>query len=193
MEETSTQKGVYKMNASRKSIAWLGVLTALVLLVALFLPAPVFAQGPQPPTDPAAAERGFARMEKAYARLQEWNDKQAERLNGSDEFIARIEEKIAKLKERGLDTSAIEAALANYEAQLPTAQAAHDSAAATLAAHPGFDDNGKVTDPAAARETLSSASADLNACRQTLKDATMAIKDAFKDLRGQVRPDPNRP
>jgi hypothetical protein len=179
------------MNASRKFFGLLGLITVLVLITTLMLPTNVYAQGTQPPSDPSTRPpRDGSHLEKVYARLQEFSSKQAERLANSDEFIARIEARIAKLKEHGVDTSEVEAALTNFTAQLPIAQAAHDSAAATLATHAGFDDNGKVTDPATARETVRSAATDLNTCRQTLKDAAQAIFDAFKNL---PRPQPQKP
>lgn len=178
------------MNASRKFVGLIGLITALVLIVTLIQPTNVYAQGTQPPTDPAHPPRDGSRLETAYARLQEFNKKQAERLANSDEFIARIQARIARLKERGVDTSSVEAALVNFQTQLPIAQAAHDSAAVTLSTHAGFDDNGKVTDPIAARETVRSAAADLNTCRQTLKDAAQAIFDAFKNLPRPKAPKP---
>ena len=87
---------------------------------------------------------------------------------------------IDKANAEGKDTYALVSALSVYKSQIGTAQSAHDSAAAILAAHAGFDDSGKVTDVETAHATLKSV-------RQTLKDGRESLRDGTREFRRAVR------
>lgn len=146
-------------------------------------PAPPAAT-PAPSLDPAQAAE---RLQKAFARQQ----KIVERLGHADEFLARVEKLVEKAAENGKDVSAIQAALTALKAALPAAQPNLDQAAEILAAHSGFDASGKVTDLAAARETVHSAGQALQAYRAEVKDEFQALKAAIQAFR-EANPRPTR-
>ena len=136
------------------------------------------------PFTPALAagsdERSYPRLEKLLQRERDALEKQQERLDRTDENITKVENLIEEAKNRGLDTSALEAALATYQERLPAVQEHHDKAASLLANPAGFDANGKVTDRKAAIQTLRSAG-------EELRRAHLKISEATLDLRAAVR------
>ena len=175
-------------------------LVAVLLLAAIFLSLPVSsvqAQGQEPPTSADAtpstsADRsgadGNARLERAYARQQQWLTIQSTRFDRIAERITRLEDLIARLQEQGLDTAPLETALAAFQTAVSDARVDHDTATQTLATHAGFDDQGKVTDRDLALQTLESAGASLDDCRDTLNEANEALRIALADFRQQHPP-----
>jgi lysozyme family protein len=81
---------------------------------------------------------------------------------------------------QGVDTTTIAAALATFEAQINLATPYITTADAVLATHDGFDDNGNVTDKAAAKITYQTA-------KQALKNARTILIKAGKDYSNAVR------
>lgn len=77
--------------------------------------------------------------------------------------------------------SALEAALAAFNASVADAQAAHAEAADILGTHAGFDANGKVTDKELAVQTLESAGEVLQEARQILREAEKTLKQAVRE------------
>jgi hypothetical protein len=120
------------------------------------------------------------RLEQAWARLQSVYTRQDERLDQADEFVARVQTLIEKANARSWDTSAVQAALDAFVAALPAAQAAHEPGAAIIASHAGFDENGKVTDRAAAVETA-------RALREVLKNTHISMNNTGKALLEALR------
>lgn len=169
------------------------VFTSLVMVsllagaFALALPSgSVAAQGTEPPA-PAIEEaqaKQTERLEKAYKAEQRLLEVQAKRIVGTAERIKNLEERIAKLKNSGKDTTALEAALQNFQNAVGEAQKTHDEAAAILKTHAGFDTEGMVTDIKAARETVSTAEKLLKAAHQHLRQA---LRDLLKGIRAQIR------
>jgi hypothetical protein len=131
----------------------------------------------------AAAETGEGgnpRLEKLLRGEKTALEKQGERLDHTDEIIAKTENLIEKAKEKGADTSALEAALAAYQERLVVVQQHHDQAASLLANPAGFDANGKVTDKKEALKTLRKVG-------EELRRAHLEISEASMDLRAAVR------
>jgi hypothetical protein len=91
-----------------------------------------------------------------------------ERMGRTDDFVQRVQQLIDRAEANGKDASAVQAALDAFEAALQNAQPIYESAQSIVTSHHGFDDNGKVTDPEQAQETV-------NAMRDKLKE----IKDAM--------------
>jgi hypothetical protein len=168
------------LNNKTLRIAAAALLAAALFVSSLALaPAPVFAQSGSP-TPPAKVEKRDAAMEAAFVRLNDWSTKQAINLRKAGSAADKLQALIDKAKAKGKDVSALESALATFRGQLANAQASHDGAAAILAAHAGFDVNGKVTDPTAAHQT------NLDA-RKNLMDAHVSLVKALADLRAEVR------
>jgi ABC-type transporter Mla subunit MlaD len=165
----------------------LGLLSGILALgAALSVAAPTYAAEGTPPA--TAGEREYRRLERLYERLQRGLEAQAGHLDRADEIAGKVQEFIDKAKGEGKDTSALEAALASATAKVADAQAKHDSAAATLAAHAGFDDDGQVTDAATARQTLESAGRNLRDAHRLLTDARIELRRAIQDFRQANRP-----
>lgn len=165
----------------------LGLLSGMLALgAALSAAAPTYAAEPTP-TAPAG-EREYRRLERLYERLQRGLEAQAAHLAKADEAVAKTQEFMDKARSEGKDTSALEAALAGARSKVDQARAKHSSAAATLAAHAGFDDAGQVTDPAAARQTVESAGRDLRDAHRLLTEARLELRRALQDFRQANRP-----
>ncbi len=161
------------------------VLMALVaVIITAALPSSALAAAlyddPQPGNGNDHTKRLEKRLEVAFARMQLVYERQGNLLDRADEIISKTETLIAKANEKGLDASAIEAALADFKAALPAAQSAHDQAGTIIAAHDGFDDKGKVTDAAAAAETLKSLRASFQAYRNALDGSGKALREAVR-------------
>ena len=163
----------------------IALLTAALGLSALaFLPTAVFAQTPTPnapqssPADKAA--KRAQRLENAFSRENQWLSTQATNLQRMGQIASKGQDLIDKAKAKGFDVSALQSALNTFKSQIPTAQGLHDKASGILSTHSGFDANGKVTDAAAATQTVKDA-------RQNLGDAHRTMRTAAVDLRGAIR------
>lgn len=163
----------------------LRVASAVFLAVALFVsslafaPTPVFAQS-SGPTPQDRVEKRDAALEAALVRLNDWSTKQAINLREAGTAGDKLQDRIDKAKANGKDVAALENALAAFRSLLTNAQASHDAAGVILTAHAGFDANGKVTEPAAARQTVLDA-------RKNLMDAHVTLVKALADLRAEIR------
>lgn len=132
---------------------------------------------------PAAAqapERNYARLEYGLelavvrvAALQDRIDIASAYTNVAAQFIADEQA-------HGFDTGQLEAALTTLQANIDEAQTLHDSAAQLLTEKEGFDSDGKVVDPAQARDTLQNA-------YRTGQDAGQTLRLARQDFRQVMR------
>jgi hypothetical protein len=119
-------------------------------------------------------------LTKAYQREQDWLTKQQANLGKANDAVTRVQDLISKAQAKGIDTSALDAALGTFQSQLATAQASDNTAANVLSAHNGFDASGAVTDNTAAAQTVKDAD-------QALKDASGILTQATKDLQTAVK------
>ncbi len=163
-------------------------LTAVLLVSVIAFAFPsgnAAAQSPTPqPNDPQsklniidARLQRMLRLEKAtLARMR----RNFERL---DRFITRVDALIIKAKNNGKDVAALEAAVAEFQARESEARVVLDSATSLLAAHPGFDANGKVTDRETARKTLEEGHKQFKEIRSTIGEAAKDLHEAVKAWR----------
>jgi hypothetical protein len=145
----------------------------------------VFAQAGNPPQ---TADVKAPALEKAFAREQTWLQKQADHLTKADGLANKVAARIAALKQKGIDTSSLEAALAAFQGQVAKAKLQHDAAALILGTHAGFDANSKVTDRDAARNTVKAAGEDLRSAHKILADARKDLVKALRDFRSDHKP-----
>jgi septal ring factor EnvC (AmiA/AmiB activator) len=115
-------------------------------------------------------------LTQLYQKEQEWLSTQGNNISKLSDTSGKIQAFIAKAQERGEDTSSLEAVIASIVAQLPQSQSFHDAAAAILASHAGFDENGVVIDTASAKTTLESAKTNL----ENSKNINMSIAAEIK-------------
>lgn len=167
---------------SRKTL--FALLVAVMALAALPAAGVAALEGEPPQVDPA-------RLEASYDKLVEWYTRQSEWMGKADTTAAQVQTLIDKATARGLDASAVQSALDTFTALYPDARVYNQQAGAILSVHAGFDDNGAVTDPAAAIETLRSLQAALKAGYDTMggeNHAGVALREAVKAFLDANRP-----
>ena len=129
-------------------------------------------------------------LEKAYAKLNEWLAQQEANLGKADTAAGKVQELITKASANGRDVSDLEAALSSFNSRIAAAKVDHQSAAAVLGSHAGFDGSGKVTDRAAARQTLQDGRNSLDSAKDKLVAASEQLKDALRKWRQAQQPKP---
>ena len=147
----------------------------------------VFAAGEKDPTPPPA-ERGQIsneRLERVWARQL----RIYERMGRADEFVAKAQKLIDRAKENGKDVSAVQAALETFEAAVKEAQPIYENAKGLINSHSGFDSNGKVTDPAQARETVKAMWAKFKEIHDAMNGSGKSLREAIRNFR-QANPRP---
>jgi hypothetical protein len=129
------------------------------------------------------------RLENLWVRQQATYQIQSNRLSNASTFIAKVQGLINKANSKGLDTSAVQAALNALSAVIPAVQAAQAPGAAIIASHAGFDASGKVTDRTTAIATVKSLSQVLKDTRTAMNGTLKALHEAVKAFR-QANPHP---
>jgi hypothetical protein len=120
-----------------------------------------------------------ARLENLLKREQILLSNQQERLNLANQIIAKADQWIADLKNRGKDTAGLETALATYKSRVAEAQTYLDTAKGVLDARAGFDADGKVTNRTDALKTVVEAG-------HLQRQFHLAITQATVDFRAAV-------
>lgn len=157
-------------------------LCAVALLAGVWV-SPAAAQ--EPTTTPA---REYVRLEYALKRLTIRADVQQDLIEGARQYADLTEEFIEDQQTAGRDTSALEAALSTFRAEIDQAQALNAEANQVLDEKAGFDADGKVVDRAQAADTIESAKRALQDARQTLAIAAQDFRQAVRDYRQDQRP-----
>src|SRR5215467_6014424 len=106
----------------------------------------VAAAGSNDPTPPPAAQSQITneRLERVWAReLRVYN-----RLGRVDKVIDRVQKLIDRAEANGKDASGVQSALDAFKAAWKDAKPTYESMKGIVNSHQGFDDAGKVTDPA---------------------------------------------
>ena len=104
-------------------------------------------------------------------------------LTQAQAVINRIQALIDKANQKGLDASAVQAALNAFSTVMPAAQAAHNKGIPIISNHAGFDASGKVTDPTTAVETTQALAQVLKDTRLTMNGTGKALRQAIRDFR----------
>ena len=143
------------------------------------------AAGLDDPTPPAQTQITNERLEKIWARqLRLYN-----RMGHTDELIARIQRLIDRAKTNGKDISAVQAALDAFSAAVKDAHPIYENMKGIINSHQGFDDNGKVTDPVKARETVKGMHGKVQEIKTVMNGTGKALRQAIKAFR-QANPRP---
>jgi phage-related tail protein len=171
--------------------------TILVALVAaLGLAAMPFtsasAAGRTDPTTPPQGEISDERLERAWARQLRTYERIGRGFERNDVFIDRAQNLIDKAAANGKDVSALQAALDAFQAAVKVAHPVYESANGIVKSHHGFDVNGKVTDPAKAKETVTEMSDKLQEIKSAMDGTGQALREAIKAFReANPRPQPS--
>ncbi|MGD9049892.1 MAG: hypothetical protein PVF77_17700 [Anaerolineae bacterium] len=149
-------------------------LVVLALLAGVWV-VPVAAAQPDPqrPRDGNGAKYAY---KLALLRLEAQQD----RIDHARAAADLAGEYIADEQAAGYDTSILEEALGGLRAKLDEAQGHHDVAAEILEEGAGFDEEGNVTDPRLARETMRDG-------RRAMRDAQEALREGHRDFREAMR------
>lgn len=165
----------------------LGALAAMIAVFAAvtFAPAPIASADPGTP--PAEQGKVGDALEKLYQRQLKMLDQQKEQLIRAHNLLDKAQDFIDEQKVQGKDVTKLEKAVAKVEEQIDRAQAAHDEAAKISDVHAGFDADGKVTDPAQARQTVTQAQKSLREAQHILTTVTAQVRrvlDHFRNVKG---------
>jgi hypothetical protein len=156
----------------------------MMMLLVGVLVAPAAAAPPDTGTaDEVMQERDFTGGKYAYKLMLLRLDALQDIIDNAQAAADLADEFIAEEQTNGYDTAILEAGLSNLRAKLTEAQGHHDTAAAILADHAGFDDDGNVTDPQQARETLKNARKAMRDGMEDLRDGRKDFREAFKEYR----------
>ena len=142
-------------------------------------------------TPPEKKEMTGERLEKLWERVLNVNERVGKRFEQADKVTARIQTLIDKANEKGLDTAAVQAALNTFSASVAEARPVYEQAQSVIAAHEGFDADGKVVDAQKAAATVKSLGASLKEIRALTSESGKALRDAIKAFR-DANPRPER-
>ena len=108
-----------------------------------------------------------------------------------DEFVAKTQDRIDRAKENGKDVSAVQAALDDFVSALEEVQPIYESIIDTVNSHPGFDQDGNVTDLEQARETVGVMREKFQEIRDVIGGTRRALHEAIEAFReANPRPQP---
>jgi hypothetical protein len=140
---------------------------------------------PTPP--PSTGQIRTERLERVWAhQLRIY-----ERMGRTDDFVAKVQKLIDRAKANGKDVSAVQTALDAFRAAVKDAQPIYESVKGLINSHQGFDNNGKVTDPEKAKETIQAMHEKIKEIRDTMNGAGKALHEAIKAFReANPRPQP---
>ncbi len=98
-------------------------------------------------------------------------------------MTTRLQNLINRAAQNGKDVSAVQSALDAFEAALPDAKSAYESAQSMVDTHQGFDDSGKVTDTETARATVQALREKFKAVHDAMNGTGKALLEALRDFR----------
>ncbi len=142
--------------------------------------------------DPPVPQKQLSneRLERIWARQLRIYERLGNGFERKDAFSDRVQALIDRAKANGKDVSAVQAALDAFEAALKKAQPIYESTKGIVNSHQGFDENGKVTDPVKAQQTVESMRGKLEEIKQALNGTGKALHEAIKAFREANPPTP---
>ena len=152
----------------------------------------VLAAGANDPTPPPPDRQiTNQKLEKAWARQLQIYERIGNHFDRVDALIERVQNLIDKAKRNGKDVSAVQAALDAFESAVKEAHPIYESGKGIVNSHQGFDENGKVTDPEKAKETVKAMHDKLQGIKAAMNGTGRALREAIKAYReANPRPQP---
>ncbi len=123
------------------------------------------------------------RLELAWARLQASHARMNVMFGFANQRTAEVQNLIDQAKAGGKDVAALQTALDNLESAVKQAQPIFDGTTATIAAHPGFDSGGNVTDLVTANDTVKGLAEKDREIGSILSPAGQAFQQALQSFR----------
>ena len=149
----------------------------------------VSAAGLNAPVSLAQQQRQITneRLERIWARQL----RLYKRMGRVDEFIERVQKLIERAEANGKDASAVQAALDAFAAAVKDAKPIYESMKGIVNSHQGFDENGQVTDPEKAQETVQSMHEKFQEIKSIMNGTGQALREAIKAFR-EANPRPTQ-
>ena len=169
-----------------KSIFKKTLLLALVaaLMVASLPLVGVSAAGVDDPNPPQPdGQASNERLERVWARQLRLYEKIGNGFERDEEFTGKVQKLIDRAKENGKDVSAVQAALDAFESALKDVHPVYESGKGIVNSHQDFDENGKVTDPEKAKETVQAMGEKLKEIKDAMGGTGKALREAVKAFR----------
>lgn len=131
------------------------------------------------PTPPPQGQISNERLERVWARqLRIYN-----RLGRIDQVVDRVQMLIDRASARGKDVSGVQSALDAFKDAWKDAKPIYESMKGIVNSHQGFDDTGKVTDPAKALETIKDMRDKFQAIKTAMNGTGKALREAIQAFR----------
>jgi len=169
----------------KKSIEILKKVTLIALVIAISLAFVPFSSALAAGEKPEINHSTFSgiegiRLAIIWERLQNIYSRQSIFLERSIVIVDKIQERIDQANQNGRDTTQLLSALDTFRQTLKDVNPIHQKAKGIIAAHKGFDDNGKVIDRSQAIETVKSLGKLLKDARSLVKDPDIHLRNAVK-------------
>jgi ATP/maltotriose-dependent transcriptional regulator MalT len=158
---------------------------AATLALAAFPLTSVSAAGQRDPVTPPPNPTLNERLEKVWA----WQLRFYDRFGRAGVLIDKAQRLADRAKANGRDVSAVQAALDAFAAATKDAHPIYESMKGIVNSHPGFDENGKVTGPAQARETVQAMRGKIQEIKTIMNGTGRALREAIRAFR-EVDPQP---
>jgi len=142
---------------------------------------------PKPPQGQVSNER----LERVWARQLRLYEKIGKGFERSDAFVEKVQTLIDRAKENGKDVSAVQSPQDSFEEAMKNARPIYESAKGIINSHQGFDNDGKVTDPEKAKETVKAMGEKLKEIKVTMGDTGKALREAIRAFR-EANPRPEK-
>lgn len=133
-----------------------------------------------PPENTAWADE---RLERAWSRALRIEERLGKLFEKSDTVIEKIKKAIDDANERGLDTTAVQAALDDFVAGVENTHPIYEEAQGLIADHQGFDEDGNVVDVAEAVETLKALRGKGQEMKTAFDGSLKSLREAIKEFR----------
>jgi hypothetical protein len=163
------------------------VLTMAVAALGLAaLPVPsVYAAGQYDNPTPASDRSQFtdAQLARIWANQQRVYDRQGRILDRAGRIAIRAQQLIDRLKEQGVDTTSLQAALDAFKGGIEETRQVQQSAQEIITSHQGFDSVGQVSNHDQAMQTVKDLGQQLREFRSTLGEPGKALRDALSAFR----------
>jgi hypothetical protein len=143
----------------------------------------VSAAGEYDPPVPEQRHVTHERLERVWARQLRLYQRIGNGFEREDRFMARAQELIDRAEANGKNVSRVQAALDDFEAAVKDARPIYESANGIVNSHQGFDENGKVTDPEKAQETIQAMREKLQQIKDAIGGTRKALREAIKAFR----------
>jgi len=178
------------VNAKHRLSKAMTLVCLIMILGTAIVPfTPALAAGVNEDQTPPVKEQAVnARLTAIWERLQDIYDQQGRILDRAEKVIDLNQIRLDFAASKGLDTSAVQAALDVFADAVKDAHPIHESGQGIIASHKGFNADGLVTDRPRAIETTQNLAANLKEIRSLVKDPFVLLCQAIRAFREANHP-----